>query len=249
APRTIVTAHEAGWQWKMPLQHRQGNGYVYSSRFTDDETAKKRLLENIDGRLITHPRTFSFTPGRRNRAWNKNCIAVGLAAGFLEPLESTSIALVETAIDKIVQSLAQLTYDQKIVEHFNHVTQLEYECVRDFIILHYKANQRNDSLMWRYCQNMSVPKSLQTRMDIYQSSGKLARSAWDMFGADSWLAIYHGFNFLPQTYATKIDSIPLEQVQNGLLKMKGDIAKYTAKAPPHHHFLAQHFDYQSSKQE
>ena len=134
--RTISQAHEAGWQWKIPLQHRMGNGMVYSSKYIDDESAEKCLLANIEGKALHKPRKFSFTPGRVKQAWNKNCIAVGLSSGFLEPLESTSIALVETAIEKIILSFQQPQYNQQTIDKFNDVTVLEYERVRDFIILH-----------------------------------------------------------------------------------------------------------------
>lgn len=242
APRTIVTAHEAGWQWTIPLQHRQGNGHVYSSRFTDDETAQQRLLENIDGKLLTQPRSFKFTPGRRNQAWAKNVIAVGLASGFLEPLESTSIALVETAIDKIVQSLTNATYTQQTIDHFNDVTAQEYERVRDFIILHYKLNQRNEP-MWKYCQAMDIPDSLQQKINNFTQSGDLTRQQWEIFGPDSWLAIFDGFKHWPKSYHESIDKMAIATIENGLSTMKSTVDTHTQQAPTHAEFLQQHFDY------
>ncbi|MGB0834975.1 MAG: tryptophan halogenase family protein [Psychrobium sp.] len=243
APRTIVTAHEAGWQWTIPLQHRQGNGHVYSSRFTDDETAKKRLLENIDGPLTTEPRVFQFTPGRREQTWCKNVVAIGLASGFLEPLESTSIALIETAIDKLQQSIKSGAYSPQIINRFNEVTALEYERVRDFIILHYKANQRSES-MWQYCREMSVPDTLQRKMSAYAQQGDLQRLPWEIFGQDSWLAIFDGFHQWPQQYHPQLDKMPLDVIKNGLASMHADVAKLWQQAPSHSDFLTQHFDYQ-----
>lgn len=244
APRTIVKAHEAGWQWTIPLQHRQGNGHVYSSRFTTDEAATQRLLDNVDGKLLTPTRTFRFTPGRRDQAWLKNCIAVGLSSGFLEPLESTSIALVETAIDKIVQSLAQPFYNEAKVNRFNEVTRLEYERVRDFIILHYKATAREDSAMWRYCSAMDIPPSLQEKINKFKQNGELVRYPWEIFGPDSWLAIYDGFGLRAQRYLTSVDNVPSEQVLHGLKQMKSEITHYRKNAPTHSQFLAQHFGFE-----
>jgi len=191
---TKVTAHQAGWQWRIPLQHRTGNGHVFSSRFMDEQDAKKILEQNLDGQPLHEPRKISFTPGRRKKAWNKNCIAVGLSSGFLEPLESTSIALVETAIEKIKQLFPDKSFNSHLSDEFNTITAEEYERVRDFIILHYKASARDDSDFWRYCKAMAIPDSLQYKMDLYRARGHFVRYRWEMFGNASWLAIYDGFN-------------------------------------------------------
>ena len=244
-PRTIAKAHSAGWQWQIPLQHRTGNGHVYSSRYMSDEAALQTLIQHLPGEALHTPRQFSFTPGRRKKAWEKNCIAVGLAAGFLEPLESTSIALVETAIEKIILSFPTAQYSQNEVERFNTVTACEYERVRDFIILHYKANQRSDSAMWRDCRAMSVPDSLQEKMQVFKAVGSLERKPWEIFGPDSWLAIYAGFDYLPETYSAQVDNMPNDYLLNNLANMRASINKMVDAVPTHVEFLSRFCAYAS----
>lgn len=235
--RTIAKAKQAGWQWRIPLQTRQGNGYVYSSQFIDKAEATESLLNDVKGSPLHDPRHFSFTPGRREVAWNKNCVAVGLSAGFIEPLESTSIALIETAIDHLVQTFRQPAYSVADIQRFNEVTRDEYERVRDFIILHYKLNGRDDSELWRYCRDMSVPDTLQSKMDEYQREGKLTRYPWEIFGEDSWIAVYHGLEFYPQCYDKRLARVDEAMFVDQLKAMRTWIANVTEQAPPHEAFL------------
>ncbi|MDN4502531.1 tryptophan 7-halogenase [Alteromonadaceae bacterium BrNp21-10] len=243
-PRTISTAHQAGWQWKIPLQTRTGNGHVYCSQFIDKQQATETLLANIAGKTLHEPREFSFTPGRRQKAWNKNCIAIGLASGFLEPLESTSIALIETAIERLLLTFDKPSYNQQQVERFNEVSKMEYERVRDFIILHYKANQRTDSEFWQICRDMQLPSELEHKMHLFKTQGTLERYPWEIFGPDSWLAIYHGFNYLPDVYDKKVDNMPLEEIQKGLFQMRNSIKKSVKAVPEHQEFLQRFGGYQ-----
>jgi len=242
--RTVSQAHHAGWQWKIPLQHRMGNGLVYSSKYISDEDAEQCLLANIDGKTLHQPRKFSFTPGRVKQAWHKNCIAVGLAAGFLEPLESTSIALVETAIDKICLSFPQtqqpVQYSQQDIARFNEVTALEYERVRDFIILHYQANQRDDSPMWKFCREMTLPATLQEKLNIYKKQGEVKQYPWEIFGKDSWLAILDGFKIYPERYHPKADNMKIDYLKQNLAYMKDRVQQSVDKAPSHGEFLKKH---------
>lgn len=240
AVRTVSLAHSAGWQWKIPLQHRQGNGHVYSSRFMDEAEAEALLLQHIDGKVLHAPRKFNFTAGRRARAWNKNCIAIGLAAGFLEPLESTSIALIETGIEKICGSFPGPFFSQKQSDYFNQVTATEWERIRDFIILHYKANQRNDSEFWRYCRAMAVPGSLQEKLDAYQERGELLHYHWEIFHPDSWLAIYNGFHSYPKEYDKNVDRLNPDYLQQSLSAMRKSIADAVAGVQSHCEFIAQY---------
>jgi len=235
--RTISQAKTAGWQWKIPLQHRQGNGHVYCSQYLSEDEATQSLLMDIEGELIGEPRHFSFVPGRRKQAWNKNCIAVGLAAGFLEPLESTSIALIETAIDKIILSFGSLSYGQKEINRFNEVTQLEYERVRDFIILHYKANQRHGFPLWDYCRQMPVPDKLENKMRLFKNKGILERYPWEIFGADSWLAIYTGFNYLPDVYDMNVNHTNEKTIKKNLDDVRNAISRMADSVPDHAEFL------------
>ncbi len=241
--RTISQAKAAGWQWKIPLQHRMGNGYVYSSQYLDNESAKASLFSDIDGDILHEPRSFSFTPGRRRKAWNKNCIAVGLSSGFLEPLESTSIALVETAIEKILLSFNTPYYDDNDINRFNEVNALEYERVRDFIILHYKANQRHDSPMWQRYREMEIPEKLAEKMRMFKESGTIIRYPWEIFGADSWLAVFNGLNYLPSAYDVRADDMDSNYLDTHLEKMKSMVKTNVVSAPTHTEFLMQHCGY------
>ncbi|WP_102795460.1 tryptophan halogenase family protein [Bowmanella denitrificans] len=240
--RTIATARSAGWQWTIPLQHRQGNGHVYADSFTDDETARNTLVSNIKGKLLHDPRHFRFTPGRRSHAWKGNCVAIGLSAGFLEPLESTSIALVETAIDKLLMTFRQPKYHKEDVQRFNQVTAMEYERVRDFIILHYKANQRSGA-MWEYCRNMALPELLQDKLNRYLRNGEIVTYPWEIFGRDSWLAIFNGFAIYPQNYHPRADNMPMDYLQKHLAFMQSQVSQWVADSPSHNDFLKTHCQY------
>ncbi|WP_160153200.1 tryptophan halogenase family protein [Microbulbifer sp. ALW1] len=237
APRTVAKAHQAGWQWQIPLQERQGNGHVYCCAFMERDTAEQTLRSHIDGKLLHEPRPFRFTAGRRRRAWNKNCIAVGLAAGFIEPLESTSIALVETAIEKICGSFPHPYYGEAEIERFNRVTAEEYTHIRDFIILHYKANQRSDSDFWQHCRNMAIPDSLEERLAAYREQAMLHRRPWEIFHPDSWLAIYSGFDCYPRVYNKRVQEVPTEVLKRNLERMRQTVAKVVSQLPPHGEFL------------
>lgn len=242
--RTVSMAHQAGWQWKIPLQHRQGNGHVYASQYIDKQTALDTLLANIEGKLLHEPRSFTFTPGRREKAWHKNCVAIGLSSGFLEPLESTSIALVETAIEKLIQSLDSPNYDLTTIEQFNQKTVMEYERVRDFIILHYKATQRTDSPFWRDCQAMKLPEALQEKVEMYKQTGTVKRYPFEIFGKDSWLAIFDGFEIYPQKYNKQADNMPLEYLNKNLAYMRQRVRLSADNALSHGAFLKKycHFE-------
>jgi tryptophan halogenase len=245
--RTVSTALEAGWSWQIPLQNRTGNGHVYSSKYTTVEKAKALLLAGIEGDLLHEPRSFSFTPGRRKQAWKKNCIAVGLSSGFLEPLESTSIALVETAIDKILLTFKSAQYSQEDINRFNEVTIMEYERVRDFIILHYKANQRDDAPMWAYCRDMEIPKSLSEKINKFKNEGNITRLPWEIFGEDSWLAIYDGFELYPEKYNTRVDNMESDYLNKNLNYMKNRINQSVSQAESHVSFLTKHCDFNVKK--
>lgn len=239
-PYTKVNAQMAGWQWQIPLQHRNGNGHVYSSRFMSDDEACGILLKNIHQALETEPRKIVFTPGRRKQAWNKNCIAIGLAAGFLEPLESTSIALIQTGIEKIKSLLLCASFNQTIINEFNETTALEYERVRDFLILHYKATARDDSEFWRYCQAMAIPDSLKHKMELFKACGHVVNYRWEMFNLPSWLAIFTGFNYLPETYNLLVDGFDEQKLEHELEKMRGALVNIVKEVPLHDDFIAQY---------
>lgn len=240
-PYTRAQAHASGWQWRIPLQHRYGNGHVYSSRYMSEDEAVNLLRKHIHEPIIGEPRKFKFLPGRRKKAWNKNCIAIGLSAGFIEPLESTSIALIETGIDKIKLLFPDKQMQQACVDEFNSMTKLEYERVRDFIILHYKATGRDDSPMWRHCQTMAVPKTLQNKMDLFRARGHFVKYRWEIFQPASWLALYNGFKIFPQTYDMGVDNFDTAYLESSLTQMRTSVYEAAQAAPLHADFISKNF--------
>ncbi|MDZ4263474.1 MAG: tryptophan halogenase family protein, partial [Pseudomonadota bacterium] len=178
---TRATAHTAGWQWRIPLQHRTGNGHVFSSKFMAAEDAKKILLNNIQGEILAEPRLLRFVTGRREKFWHKNCIAIGLASGFMEPLESTSIHLVQSALARIMAMFPQKSFNQDEIDSYNEQVGFEYEKIRDFLILHYKVTERDDSDFWNYCRDMEIPASLQQKINVFKANGHVFRYNNELF--------------------------------------------------------------------
>lgn len=242
--RTIATARKAGWQWAIPLQHRCGNGHVFSSRYISEDEATQILLNNTLGTILHEPRSFRFTPGRRKLAWKRNCIAIGLASGFLEPLESTSIAMIETAIERLLMTFHQQSYSSSDVTRFNDVSRMEFERIRDFIILHYKANRRDDGAFWEDCREMSLPDELAYKLRSFRHQGKLERLPWEIFGPDSWLAIFQGLGVSAESYTPKAMTIDESTLLTSLQKMRQRVQKMTAAVPPHQEFLRRFGGYQ-----
>lgn len=241
--RTRATAHSAGWQWRIPLQHRQGNGYVYASGLISDDEATATMLAHTDGEALHNPRYFKFTPGRRKLAWHKNCVALGLASGFLEPLESTSIALIESSIERLLLTLSEPSYQPADVDRFNDVTKQEYERIRDFIILHYKLNQRSDSDLWRHCAAMDIPVELSEKIAAYVQRAEVPRLPWEIFGADSWLALYEGMGLLPEHVPAAALQLPQQALLQELERTRRFIHQTVQRIPSHPEFLARFCGY------
>lgn len=229
---TRSSARAAGWQWHIPLQHRVGNGYVYSSQFISHEQAHAELLNNIVGEPVTEPKLIRFTTGMRNDFWYKNCVAIGLSSGFLEPLESTSISLIQTGIAKMTGFLVNFEIDQKHVAEANRLNRLEYERIRDFIILHYKLNGRPESF-WQHVRAMSVPATLEEKMAIFSDSGDIKMFAQESFQEESWVSMFYGFGQEPILAA----SAEPEKIHAIMQKMKSAINKGAQLAPSHAEFL------------
>ena len=239
-PYTRVTALDAGWMWQIPLQHRMGNGYVFSSRFLDKDSAAKALLEKISGEPITTPKPFSFQAGRRKKVWNKNCYALGLASGFLEPLESTSISLIQTGITHLLTFFPDMSFDAAMINEVNRRHQHEMERIRDFIILHYKLTQRTDTEFWRYCQAMEIPTSLQHKIELFKSCGHILQHEPEAFEKSSWLSIYHGFDVTPARTDNRIAHIKDTDIQHQLEKIKQSLAQAGKNAMLHAEFIRKH---------
>jgi len=236
-PYTRSTALAAGWQWTIPLQHRTGNGYVYCSRHISDDEAIATLRNNVYGEHLTEPRVIKFVAGIRKKFWNKNCVALGLASGFIEPLESTSISLIQTGIDKLLIFLGDLLIDPERIEEANRVNELEYQRIRDFIILHYKASQRDDSQFWRDVRHMSVPETLQAKMNAYKLNGSFVKYEQESFLDASWISMYNGFNIIPDSSQANLPSEDLPKVNELFNKMRAAIRNGVSYAPTHSKFL------------
>ena len=240
APYTRSTALEAGWQWRIPLQHRTGNGHVYCSRYLSDDEAAARLLGNLDGPALDAPRPLRFTTGRRQRFWERNVVAIGLASGFMEPLESTSLLLVQTAILRLLDMFPARDCDPLLVARYNAATAFEYERIRDFIILHYKANQRDDSPFWRDCRHMPVPDSLQETIDLFRRTGRFYRNGEEFFALQSWVQVMVGQRLLPERWHPFADQMPEEELVQFLQHVHAVIRNCVEAMPPQQAFIDRH---------
>lgn len=239
-PYTRATARLAGWQWRIPLQHRTGNGHVYSSNFTDDIQATELLLANLNGPALAEPKPVRFTPGRRLRAWERNVVAVGLSAGFLEPLESTSIHLIQTSILRLVSLFPHHGFAAADRDEYNRQTRFEYEDVRDFIIAHYKVTEREDTPFWAYVRNMEVPDSLTERLALFRSSGRFFMHAKaELFREESWVQVLIGQGHA-MGYDPMIDKLPPGQAAAFLRDIEEVIDECATAMPDHGAFITRH---------
>jgi tryptophan halogenase len=238
-PYTRSTAHKAGWQWRIPLQHRIGNGHVYSSNFMSDDEACSILLNNLDGKPLAEPRQLKFLTGKRKKAWNKNCLAIGLAGGFMEPLESTSIHLVQSAIARLMSFFPNKHFDQEDVDEFNRQADFEYEKIRDFLILHYHATERTDSDFWNYCRTMEVPEALTQKIEQFKKNGRIFRNSSEMFNDLSWLEVMHGQGIRPRSYHPLVDRMTDEEIISRMDGIRKVIHKSVDVMPTHAQFIAE----------
>ena len=237
SPYTRSTAMEAGWRWRIPLQHRTGNGYVFSSSFIDEDEAAASLLRSLDTNVLGEPRLLKFQTGHRTVSWRKNCVAVGLASGFFEPLESTSIYLIQAAIMQLVPLLPDKTIDPRLRDEFNLLMDLQYERIRDFLILHYKLNNRDDSELWRYCAAMDVPESLARKIDLFRHCAIIEQYKDGLFTPTSWLSVFIGQGLIPESYSPLADTMPEESLISRLDEFRTEIRDRLEEMRRHDRFI------------
>ena len=237
-PYTRASAHASGWQWRIPLQNRIGNGHVYCSRYISDDEAAAVLLANLDGKPLADPRPVRFTAGMRKKSWNKNVVAIGLSSGFVEPLESTSIDTIQNAIQMLIDFFPDRGFSQPDIDAFNERSRFYYESIRDFIILHYKLTQRDDTAFWRDCAHMLIPDSLQRKIDLFASHGRVQRHNNELFGEVAWQQVMVGQNVQPGGYHPLVDLQSDANVEAYLASVADVIAKCVDVMPSHADFIA-----------
>ena len=239
-PYVRSIAHPFGWQWQIPLQHRVGNGMVYSSRHVSDDEALATLLKNVQGEVLTKPRVIPFKACQRERVWERNCVAIGLSSGFLEPLESTSIHLIQRGVIRLLQLFPNQGVRQADVDEYNRRTATEMEHIRDFIILHYKVTRRADSDFWNHLRTMAVPASLQHRIDLFRESGHVFRIPNELFAENSWIQVMLGQGITPSQHHPIADLMDDVELNGFLEEIRGRVERTVAQLPPHADYVARY---------
>ena len=235
---TQVTAREAGWQWRIPLQHRTGNGHVYCSSFISDDEAREILLSNLEGKALAEPLPLRFTTGRRNKAWNKNCVALGLASGFLEPLESTSIHLIQRGIAMLLKFFPDRNFEAADIDRYNKIFEFEFGRVRDFLLLHYTHTERAGAF-WEHCRNIPLTDTLQEKIELFKSHGRILREDTELFPAQSWLYVMIGQAIRPRGYEPTVDTIGDTAIETNLKDIRAVVKKCVDAMPYHQDFITQ----------
>jgi tryptophan 7-halogenase len=235
-PYTLVTAREAGWQWQIPLQHRDGNGYIYSGEFTGDDAARERLLGSLAGRPLSEATALRFRPGRRKAAWNRNVVALGLAAGFLEPLEATSIHLIQRGIAMLLKFFPDRDFAAADVERYNRALESEFSRVRDFLLMHYSQTERPGAF-WRHCRDIPLTESLREKIELFRSHGRILREETELFPVLSWLSVMVGQNIIPRRYDPLVDGLDSHKIQCRLEEVRSSVRDCVDAMPCHWDFI------------
>jgi tryptophan halogenase len=239
-PYTRSTAREAGWQWRIPLQHRVGNGHVYCSRYLSDAAARETLLANVEGKLLTEPKTLKFHTGQRRRHWVRNCVAIGLAGGFIEPLESTAIHLIQRSLIRLMQMFPHTGIAQPDMDEFNRQTRIEFEHIRDFIVLHYHLTERDDTPFWRHCRSMQIPETLAHRIRLFRETGRVFRVPNELFAENSWIQVMMGQGIVPEQHHPAADLMDDAELGAFLGGIKERVDRTVAQLPTHQAFVDQY---------
>jgi tryptophan halogenase len=236
-PYTVAKARKAGWSWRIPLRNGTGHGYVYSSRFCSDAEAKATLLKSLGTARVGESRVIPFVAGRRRMMWQRNCLALGLAAGFVEPLESTSLHLIARGMEFFLRYFPDTDCNPALVREYNRRMAADYEEIRDFILLHYCTSQRTDTPFWRHCQNLPLPDSLQERIELFRARGILRDSVDPLFRHTSWQAVFEGMGIRPARYAPRTDTLDVPGLQAALQRTRSAIVTLVKTQPSHEEML------------
>ncbi len=240
-PYTRAMAHDAGWQWRIPLQHRTGNGIVYCSRYLDREAALERLLGNIEGEVLTPPNFLLFAAGARRRQWHRNCVAIGLSGGFMEPLESTSIHLIQRAVLRFIRMLPSGgRVSERDIAEFNDQQMQDMEQIRDFLVLHYKATDRRDSPFWRQCADMPIPDTLEQKIELFRETGRVFRKNEELFAENSWIQVMMGQGIMPQSYHPIAEKLSDDELDRLLQTIRDGVTDTVSKLPAHQDYVARY---------
>ncbi|MGY4397154.1 tryptophan halogenase [Sphingomonas sp. UYAg733] len=239
-PFTRAMAHDSGWQWRIPLQHRTGNGIVYCSRYLSRDDAHDRLMGNLEGAVLTQPNFIRFVSGARRRQWYRNCVAIGLSGGFMEPLESTSIHLIQRAVLRLIRMMPLGTISERDVAEFNDQQDQDMLQIRDFLVLHYKATERRDSPFWRQCAAMDIPDTLAQKIELFRETGRVFRKNEELFAENSWVQVMMGQGIIPQAYHPIAEKLRDEELERLLSMIRDDVTRTVAGLPEHGAYVARY---------